>query len=170
MSVAAERTAAAWRAAGESRDAAAAAACLAPTIEIISPLTAAFRFRGAEQAREMLDAAFEVIDEIRYHTDLGDDRTRALFYDGRCGRQEFEEAQLLRFDAGGLITELTLFFRPLPGGTAVLERIGPVLLRIQHRPMLARLVAAASAPLAAMTQLGERRLVPLADPSRQRRP
>jgi len=43
------RTAAAWRAAGEQGDVAAAGRCLAATIEVVSPLTAQFRFCGPQQ-------------------------------------------------------------------------------------------------------------------------
>lgn len=105
-----------------------------------------------------------MISDIHYHTEVGDDVTRALFYRGRCGKEQFEEAQLLRFDQEGLITELTLFGRPLPGVTAVMAAIGPVLLRRQGRPAMARVVAAATKPLAVMTRLGEAHLVPLAEP------
>lgn len=160
------RTTAAWRAAGERGDAEAAGRCLADGVCLISPLTARFEFRGSGQVRDVLAAAFEVITEIRYHTEVGDGATRALFYRGRCGREQFEEAQLLRFDADGLITELTLFGRPLPGVTAVMAAIGPALLRRQGKPVLAHVVAAATRPLASQTRLGEAHLVPLADPNR----
>ncbi len=162
----AARTAAAWRAAGEQGDVAAAGRCLAATIQVVSPLTAQFRFCGPQQVQNMLAAAFEVISDIRYHTEVGDGVTRALFYRGRCGREQFEEAQLLRFDRDGLITELTLFGRPLPGVTAVMAAIGPALLRRQGRPAVARAVGAATKPLAVMTRLGEAHLVPLAEPGR----
>jgi len=162
----AARTAAAWRAAGEQGDVAAAGRCLAATIQVVSPLTAQFRFCGPQQVQDMLAAAFEVISDIRYHTEVGDDVTRALFYRGRCGREQFEEAQLLRFDRDGLITELTLFGRPVPGVTAVMAAIGPALLRRQGRPAMARAVGAATKLLAAMTRLGEAHLVPLAEPGR----
>lgn len=59
---------------------------------------------------------------------------RALFYYAHTGNQAIEEAQLLRLDNGGLITEITLFGRPLPGLTAVMADIGPRLLRRQNRP------------------------------------
>jgi hypothetical protein len=64
-------------------------------------------------------------------------------------------------------SELTLFGRPLPGLTAVMARIVPEILRAQRRLVMARVVAAATGPLAALTKLGEQRLVPLADPSRR---
>ena len=161
-----EVTTASWRAAGESRDAGLATRCLADEVQAISPLTARFRFRGRDQVGDMLIAAFEVIDTIRYHTEVGDESTRALFYYGHCGREDFEEAQLLRFNDEGLIVELTLFGRPLPGLTAVMAAIGPVMLKRRRRPALARLIGAATAPLALLTRTGEKRIVPLADPNR----
>jgi len=157
---------AAWRAAGESGDAQAAARCLAEDVVVISPLTAQFRFRGRDQVTEMLVAALEVITGIRFHTAVGTGDTRALFYRARAGREEVEEAQLLRLDPAGLIHELTLFGRPLPALTAIMADIGPRLLRRQGRPGLARFVGVATRPLAVITRLGERRLVPLADPDR----
>ncbi|MFB9237317.1 nuclear transport factor 2 family protein [Plantactinospora siamensis] len=164
-----EETVAAWRAAGELGDAEAAARCLSADVELISPLTAQFRFHGPDEIREMLTAAFEVIEDIRFHTAVGEGDTRALFYHARAGGERVEEAQLLRLDRDGHIREITLFGRPLPALTAVLAGIGPRLLRRQSRPALARVVSLASAPLARLTRLGDRRLVPLGDPRRGRR-
>jgi hypothetical protein len=157
MTNGAEATTATWRAAGESHDLDLAASCLAEDVQIISPLTARFRFRGRDQARDMLAAAFDVIDTIRYHTELGDQSARALFFHGRCRRQEFEEAQLLRFDAEGRIVELTLFGRPLPGLTAVMAALGPRLARRNGRGKLtAGALRVMAGPLAAMTRSGDK--------------
>jgi hypothetical protein len=163
-----EDTIAAWRRAGEAGDAEAARPLLAWDIEVISPLTERFRFRGPDQVATMLAAAFEVIGDIRFHTQVGADHTWALFYHARVGRQLVEEAQLLRLDADGRIRELTLFGRPLPALTAVMADIGPRLLRRQRRPAMARLVGALTGPMAFMTRFGERRVVPLADPAREK--
>lgn len=168
MSASAQATTATWRRAGEAKNSELAASCLADNVQVISPLTARFRFVGRDQARTMLDAAFAVMEEFDYHTEVGDERTRALFYRGRCRGEAFEEAQLVRFDEDGLIVELTLFGRPLPGVTAVMTAIGPRMLQDRDQPTLARLIAAASAPLALLARQGERHLVPLADPSRRR--
>jgi hypothetical protein len=157
----------AWRTAGERADVAAAVACLAPDVEVISPLTDQFQFRGPAQVTDMLAAAFEVIHDIRYHTEVGGDGTYALFYRARAGREAVEEAQLLRLDDAGLIRELTFFGRPLPALTTVMQGIGPRLLRRQGRPLFAALVGLASAPLNAMARTGERRLLPKADPNRR---
>jgi hypothetical protein len=166
----ADATVAKWRAASESLDASAAASCLADNAVLISPLTASFTFDGREQVAIVLSAAFQVIQEVRFHTEVGDGRTRALFYRGRCGRQAFEEAQLLRLDDAGLIGELTYFGRPLPGLTAVMRRIGPAIMQRQGRPGFARAVGLAAGPLHGLTSSGEKYLMPLASPARARRP
>lgn len=161
-----QTTTAIWRTATEHRDANALGECLAADVTLISPLTGAFRFEGRERVHEVFTAAFEVIEEIRFHTEVGDDSVRALFFRGRCARQPLEEAQLLRFDQAGLIHQLTLFGRPLPGVTAVMAAIGPRLLHQQSRPVAARLIGMATRPLATLTRLGERHVVPIADPAR----
>lgn len=161
-------TIAAWRRAGESGDAAAAGACLAADVELVSPLTAQFRFHGPAQVTDVLASAFEVVRDIRFHTEVGDGDTWALFFHGRAGREAVEEAQLIRLNADGLIRELTIFGRPLPALTEVMAGIGPRLLRRQRQPGLARVVALATAPLNAMVRMGERGLLPRADPNRRR--
>ena len=135
----------------------------------ISPLTGRFRFQGRDQVAPVLETAFEVFHDIEYHTEVGDGAVRALFLRARVGGEDVEEAELLRLDDTGRIRELTLFGRPLPGVTAIMANLGPPLLRRQGRPGLARLIRVATAPLSAMTRMGDRRLVPLADPARAKR-
>jgi SnoaL-like domain len=162
-----DETVAAWQRAGETKDVALLRQCLAPDVVMISPLTAAFRFRGPDQLCEVFGAAWEaVFSELRFHTAVGDGDTRALFFHATANGQPVEEAQLLRFDGAGLVTELTLYGRPLPGVTAVMTGIAGPLLRRQNRPLMARFLPAATAPLAALTRVGERRIVPLADPAK----
>jgi hypothetical protein len=163
----ADQTIAQWRQAAENHDATQAIACLADNAVLISPLTAQFTFDGRDRVADVMIAAFKVIDDIRFHTEVGDDRTRALFYYGRCGRQALEEAQLIRLNHEGLITEITLFGRPLPGLTAVMRRIVPLILGRQGRSQLGSVLGVAATPLHAITASGEQRLVPLADPHRK---
>lgn len=165
-----DETVATWKRAAETRDVALVRRSVAPDVVMISPLTRAFRFEGPDELCEVLEAAWDgVITNLRWHTEVGDGDTRALFFYAEARGEEVEEAQLLRFDANGLIRELTLFGRPLPGLTAVMTGIAGPLLRRQKRPFAGRLIGAATAPLALLTKLGEQRVVPLADPARAKR-
>lgn len=147
-----------WRRAGEQGDAEAAAACLHEDVTLISPLTEQFRFQGREQVRVLLSAAFTIVSGIHFHTEVRQGSTVALFYRGRVGRQEMEEAQLLRLDETGHIQELTLFIRTLPALTALMSALGPELARRRDNRPLATLLA--------VTRFGDRRIVPFAAPVR----
>ncbi|HEY0814395.1 MAG TPA: nuclear transport factor 2 family protein [Pseudonocardia sp.] len=162
----AEATIAQWRSAGETGDAQRAIECLAADVQLVSPLTEQFRFRGRAQVGAVLAAGLGAISDIAYHTELHDPakRTCALFYRARIGSTMLEESQLLRLDPAGLISELTLFVRPLPALTALMSALGPALARQDGRPGLAVGLAAATAPLHAATAMGDRFLVPRAAP------
>lgn len=114
-------------------------------MELVSPLTEQFRFCGRDQVRALLAVAFDVLTDIRFHTQVGEGATYALFATASIGAQQAEEAQLLRLDRNGNIRHLTLFFRPLPALTGLLAALGPGLAQQQHRPALARLLAVSSA-------------------------
>ena len=157
-----------WKQAFEAGDAAAAVRCSSDDVVMISPLTARYRFTGRAQLLDVLAAAFEVISDVSFHTDVGEGATRALFYRAQVGNIALEECQLLRLDDAQRIAELTVFGRPLPALTAVLAGIGPRLLRRQGHGRMAPIAGAAVAPLAALTRLGEQYLVPLGDPARSR--
>jgi SnoaL-like domain len=165
-----DETVARWKRAAETGDAALVRESVAPDVVMISPLTGAFRFHGPDELCEVLEAAWDgVLTNLRWHTEVGDGDTRALFFYAEARGEQVEEAQLLRFDENGLIREMTLFGRPLPGLTAVMTGIAGPLLARQKRPLAGRLLAAATAPLAMLTKVGERRIVPLADPAKARR-
>ena len=155
-----------WCRAGETEDAIAAVACLATDVVLISPLTDQFRFRGRDQVQAVLEAVFSVVDDLVFDSAIGEGQNRAVRCQGRVGGHVFEEVQLLRLDAAGLISEVTLFIRPLPALTALMQALGPELARRQDRPWLAAFLVAATRPLHAMTTLGDRRVVPLAAPRR----
>ena len=153
-----------WCRAGGTGDAAAAAACLTADVVLVSPLTDQFRFTGREQVRAVLEAVFEVVDDFAFESAVGEGASRSLRCRGRVGGQVLEEVQLLRLDDTGLIAEITLFCRPLPALTALMQALGPELARRQGRSGLAAFLAAATRPLHAMTSQGDRRIVPLAAP------
>src|SRR3954447_26597756 len=115
---------AAWRTAGESGDAAGAVAALSPDVTLISPITEQFIFRGHRQVRDLLEVALPLIDDITYTDQVAEGRTVALFYEARVGATRLYEAQRLRLDAAGLVSEITLYIRPLPAITLLMSRLG----------------------------------------------
>ncbi|MCG5471539.1 nuclear transport factor 2 family protein [Micromonospora sp. LAH09] len=155
---------AAWRAAGEAGDAAAAVAALSPTVTLVSPITEQFVFHGREQVRDLLEVALAAIDGITYTDQVAEGRTVALFYEAQVGDRRLYEAQRLRLDAAGLITEITLFVRPLPALTRLMTKLGPELARRNKQPGLARLIPLAGGMLHSMADTGERRIMPRAAP------
>jgi hypothetical protein len=136
---------------------------LAPKVLLRSPISALAEFSGKDQLRTLMEGVFETITDIHYYEELGDERARALFYRGRVGATEVEEASLLRFDSDGLITEFVLWFRPLPGLTAVAAGLGPKLSRRNGRFAHA-VVTLGGRLLAVVTRLADPLLVRLALP------
>src|SRR4051794_1038078 len=104
-----------FRAAVEAGDPDGGAATLASDVVLHSPITDRVAFRGPDEVGELLRLVFATISDIRYFAEVGDARTRTLFYRGRIGAQPLEEATRLELDDRQRIREITLFFRPLPG-------------------------------------------------------
>lgn len=153
-----------YREAGEAKDLDALMSTLSPAVVFHSPLSARAGFAGHDQARRLFSVVLGALQDIRYHADTGDDRTRMLAATARLGRHELEEAALVRLGDDGLIEELTLWIRPLPALTAVMAALGPGLARASGRPALAAFVGASVRPLTFMTAFGDRTLVPFVAP------
>jgi hypothetical protein len=142
------------RAGMEAGDADAAADALAQDVVINSPITLGFTFTGRAQARDLFADVVATISDLRYTDDIGDGDTRVLLARGRVGKQELREAIVLRLGDDGLISELTLYVRPLPGLTTLAAGLGP---KVAGRRGRGRglAVAAMIRPLAFMTRRGE---------------
>ena len=159
-----DATVARWRTAAESGGVEAAVACLSPSIVLSSPLTDQFRLEGTDQLRDFLTEAFKAVEDIRFHTQTGQEDTYALVYRAHVAGQPFEEAQLLRLDDEARISEITLFGRPMPALTALMTTLGPALARQQGRRGLATLLRVSAAPIHAMVTSGDRSVVPRTQP------
>jgi hypothetical protein len=164
---AADETIRRLRAAGEAGDVDGVLELVAPDVVLRSPITASFEFRGREELRELLEAVFATIEDIRYHDELGDSRSRALFYRARVGSQPLEEAALVRLDEQARITELTLWFRPLRGLTKLTAGLAPRLAARNGR-VSAVLATGASGLLHLLTVAGEGPLLRLVRQRRRR--
>ncbi|WP_116049093.1 nuclear transport factor 2 family protein [Amycolatopsis palatopharyngis] len=151
----AESTTERYRRAGEAGDAAQALTTFAPEAVLHSPLTTAARFTGTESVRTIIEAAFSRIEGIRFHTDVGDERTRTVVYTARVGGVEIEETAVLRLDDEARIVEATLFVRPLSGLVALMGEIGPELARRAGRPWAARLLSVMIMPLRLLVRSGD---------------
>jgi hypothetical protein len=149
-----------FRAAVEARDLEAMMAELAPDVVIHSPISRYVRFEGKPRARELFADVLEVFEDIRYLDEVHGDGVVVYFLQARVGRREFEEVALLRFAADGLVREMRIFIRPMPGLAAVAAALGPRLARRRGR-LRAALVAAFARPLAVVVGAGDRASVKL---------
>ncbi|MGH3096884.1 MAG: nuclear transport factor 2 family protein [Streptosporangiales bacterium] len=152
-----------YRRAGEDHDLDGVLATLAPDVVLNSPVTLRARFHGRDAVRDLFCAVFAVLGPIEYHSDVGDDRTRALFYRATVRGQSVEEAVLVQLDEQARIAELTLWMRPLPGLVALVAALGPELARRSGRPWMAGAIAALTTPLTVATRATDRlaaRLLP----------
>jgi hypothetical protein len=163
---AAEATTAKFRAAGERADLASFLETLAPNVQLRSPISFRTRFDGLDDVAALMGEAFDVIHDIEYFEDVGTSRTRALVYRAQIGGQPVEGVILVRLDEHARVVEMTLFFRPLPGLTALTARLTPRL--AAHRGRARSLaVAAMTRPVAALTRVGDALGVRLIQPRRR---
>lgn len=151
------------KAAVEAADLDSFMATLSSEAVLRSPISTRAEFRGTAEMRRLMRAVFDTIEDIRYFEDLGDDQARAVFYRARIGPQTIEESGLLRFDDDGLIREITLWIRPMPGITRLAATLAPRMARERSR-LGAGLVAAATRPLAWLTSIGDKLLIGLIRP------
>jgi len=62
-----------------------------------------------------------VLEDFRYLNDVEQGDTQALIFAARVGDRELQGLDLVRTDADGLVTELTVMVRPLSGLVAVAQ-------------------------------------------------
>jgi ketosteroid isomerase-like protein len=113
----------AFREAVERADLDAAIALLAEDVVFRSP--AVFKpYEGKEAMGVVLGAVVQVFEDFRYTDQVEDGDTAVLMFSTRVGEKELNGVDILRFDADGKITELTVMVRPLSGLNALLEAMG----------------------------------------------
>ena len=114
-----------FRAAVEAGDLERVSGLLADDVTFSSP--AVFKpYSGRETVAFILAAVFRVFEDFRYEREIGapgaDDH--ALVFRARVGDKEVHGVDLLRTDAQGQITDLTVMIRPLSALTAVAQAMG----------------------------------------------
>ncbi|WP_203568858.1 nuclear transport factor 2 family protein [Aestuariimicrobium ganziense] len=155
---------AAWVEADRHTDLAVMAEQLSPDAVLVSPLTDAFRFEGRPAVMGVFEAAFEPLRDIEIVrvTGAGDDGV--VHGQQTLAGENLEEVQWLRLGPDGLIAEVTLFIRPLPAVARMLSVIGPGLADRGVLPPQAGVASKAAAPLALITGLVERHVMPRVGP------
>jgi ketosteroid isomerase-like protein len=151
----------AFRAAAERRDLEALLACFSDDAVIRSPVSARLRFEGPKQLREIFGIVLERLEVIEYFEELGDERSRALFYRGRLAGADIEETQLIRLTPDGRIREIVFFIRPFPGLAGVAAGLAPELARARgfgpvRIAVMAVFAAALRAAISLADQIGAR--------------
>jgi len=127
-----------------------------------SDVTARFRravethdLEGVIEMRELMRAHFATVENLRYFTDVGDAQTRAQFYRATVDGQQVEAATRVEVNDQAQISEITIYYRPLPGLTALTATLGSHVVAARHghrRALTARLLFA---PLALVIRFGD---------------
>lgn len=142
------------QAAMEARDVSAVADCFAPDAVLRSPLTANLVFTGRDQIRTVIAVVLDVTGGLHYTAEGRGENTAFLVARARMGGQDIEIADYMLLRPDGKITELTVFFRPLPATAVALRVIGAGLGR-RKSPARAAVIFALARPLGLMTRAGD---------------
>jgi hypothetical protein len=142
------------RVAFEAGDLAAVSAALAPDVVLHSPVTLSARFVGRKEVTALLAMARELFQGLEYLAEVGGGGEHVLVFRARVDGQQLEGTDVLSLDTQGLVREIRVFIRPLPGLTALTAAIAT---RLARRTGRARSMAVRGmlGPLAAVTRAGD---------------
>ncbi len=143
------------RAGVEARDLAAVVEAFAPGAVVHSPITGALTFAGHEQIGAVFGVILDVFKDIRYTDELRGSDSAALVASAQVDGTDIELVDHMRFDEQGRISELTVFFRPLPAIAVSVRAIGEGL-GVRRSRSRARLISALVYPLIPLTRVGDR--------------
>ena len=116
-------TGARFREAVERQDIDAASELLAEDVVFHSPVTF-HPFVGRDTVTRLLAEVAQVFVDFRYTDELESDGAHALVFRASVAGKELEGIDLLRFDAGGLITDFTVLVRPMSGLVPFAQAVG----------------------------------------------
>jgi SnoaL-like domain len=144
-----------FRAGIEARDLAAVVDAFAPDAVVHSPITGALTFAGHEQIRAVFGVILDVFKDIRYTDELRGEGSAALVASAQVDGTDIELVDHMRLDEDGRISELTVFFRPLPAIAVSARAIGAGL-GVRSSRSRARVISALVGPLIPLTRVGDR--------------
>ena len=157
------------RAAMEARDRAAVVDAFAEDAVLRSPFTPSLVFTGRDQLAALVDVLLDALEDLSYSDELIGDDTAALVGTMQLRGVSVNFTDHLKFRPDGKISEMTVFFRPLPATAAAMRVIGAGLGRRKSK-LRGRTISALVAPLAVMTRTGDGLGVKLVRPTLQRQP
>jgi hypothetical protein len=136
----------------EAGDLDGAVATMSPDVVLNSPVTMRHQFRGLDEIREVYGAVLAEVSEIKFDREVSDGSLSILFGSGVVRGQRIDETVRIQVDENGLISELTLFVRPMPGLLALAAALAPHIGPSRRRSRLAGVMVR---PLAAAGRHGE---------------
>jgi hypothetical protein len=143
------------RRAMESRDLEAVVNSFAADAVIRSPITGGLTFTGREQITALMGVIIEVFEDLRYTDELRAGELAYLSASARVDGTELEMVDQIRFDEHDKISELTVFFRPMPALAVAMRLIGTGLGRRRSASRGAA-IAFLTRPLGLITSVGDR--------------
>jgi hypothetical protein len=112
-----------FRAAVEAHDPALLAEVLHPDIVFRSPAVHA-PYVGRETAMAVLGVVITVLQDFRYVDAVRDGNREVLRFAACVGEREIDGVDIVRYDAAGSVTELTVIIRPMSGLRVVADAVG----------------------------------------------
>ena len=110
----------AFRNAVESHDMDAAVEQLAEDVTFSSPVV--FKpYEGKAVVGVILQAVGQVFEDFSYESEVNDGDRTVLVFKAKVGDKSVQGADFLRFNADGLVQELTVMVRPMSGMHALAE-------------------------------------------------
>ena len=132
----AEQTLAKWHRMVDAGGLSEVASLCAPDAVFRSPVAFA-PYEGAPLVAQFLQQAMLVFEEFTYHrTFYSGDHSVVLEFSARVGDKTLRGIDMIRFDAGGRMTEFEVMVRPASGlqalGAEMARRMGPILAAKQN--------------------------------------
>jgi hypothetical protein len=147
---------AALRAAAERGDADAVADLLAPDVVLHSPMTDRVQFAGKAEVSAMHRDIFAVLDNIETTEPLALGDSRSFTFRAQVRRVELEAHLLLNVNEQGLIDDLKIFVRPLPGLATLFAVLPPRVSTRRRGRLMGTAAAVATWPLAGLLRTADR--------------
>jgi hypothetical protein len=139
----------------EARDRAAVLDAFADDAVFRSPLTSSLVFTGRDELAALIGVLLDALEDLDYSDELIGDDTAVLVGTMRLQGVSVNFTDHLKLRPDGKISEMTVFFRPLPATAAAMQVIGAGFGRRKGR-LRGRTISTLVAPLAFMTRVGDR--------------